>query len=100
MSQTDQRGEPFVRVFAGDSAGGVRIDMGAYERQTLDTVTFAVDTVIDENDGDYSAGNFSLREAVGLANGSIGFETITFAAALDAGTILLGMGELRIHDSG
>ena len=31
----DQRLAPFVRVFDGDGAGGARIDMGAYELQTL-----------------------------------------------------------------
>jgi len=29
----DQRGEPFVRVYDGDGAGGPHIDIGAFERQ-------------------------------------------------------------------
>ena len=51
----------------------------------------------------YSSGDFSLREAIGLANGNVeSLETITFAASLTAGgpkTIHLTRGELRILDS-
>jgi len=89
----DQRGAPFVRESG-------TIDIGAYERQT---VAFAfplvVDTIVDENDGDYSAGDRSLRELIGLANGSIGTDTITFDAALSGGTINLTLGQLSISDS-
>jgi hypothetical protein len=83
----DQRGEPFTRVFGG------RIDIGAFEAQSL-----IVDTLVDENDGDYSHGDFSLREAIELANRIQGENTIEFATSLAGGTILLTMGELKITD--
>jgi predicted outer membrane repeat protein len=97
VPQFDQRGGPYVRVFGG------RIDIGAYERQSVQNPSLVVDTLVDETDGDYSAGDLSLREAIGLANGSVdSAETITFAAALTAGgaaTIHLTHGELGISDS-
>ncbi|MDZ4659144.1 MAG: choice-of-anchor Q domain-containing protein [Bythopirellula sp.] len=88
VSLFDQRGEPFNRVFDG------RIDIGAYEAQSL-----IVDTLVDENDGDYSPGDFSLREAIALANQIVGANTIAFDPALAGGTILLTMGELKITES-
>ncbi len=72
---TDQRGAPFSR----DDGNGV--DMGAYERQSVAGLRLVVDTVADENDGDYSAADLSLREAIGLANGSIGVDTVMFDIA-------------------
>ena len=86
----DQRGEPFVRIY-----GGI-IDIGAYERQSLGLI---VDTTVDETDGNYSPGDLSLREAIGLANGNIGFsDTISFDASLNYQTITLRLGELQILD--
>src|SRR5439155_837930 len=74
---SDQRGAPFVR------RAGAHVDIGAYESQTVATLQpLVVDTTLDVSDGNYSAGNLSLREAVGLANGSRGMDTITFAPAL------------------
>ena len=64
--------------------------------------TLIVDTLVDEFDGNHSAGDLSLREALSLANGSSGANTITFAAALTSGgpaTILLTRGELAIRDT-
>jgi hypothetical protein len=95
---TDQRGAPFVRVFDGDGVGATVIDIGAYERQTVADLDLVVDTLADENDGDYTAGDLSLREAVGLANGSIGPDMITFAPDLVGGTILLRQGEMQVTD--
>jgi CSLREA domain-containing protein len=98
----DQRGEPFARVLDGDNAGGARIDMGAYERQFGETYHFVVDTLADESDGDYSLGDFSLREAIELANANPGADTIEFDPSLTAGgpaTILLTQGELKISNS-
>jgi predicted outer membrane repeat protein len=95
----DQRGAPFARVADGDGAGGARIDMGAYERQTLAASFLIVDTVSDERDGDYSAGDLSLREAIDLSQGSIGPDTITFDAALSGATITLGGTELVIGEA-
>ena len=67
---TDQRGVPFARI-----AGGT-VDIGAYEAQTLHLV---VDTTADENNGNYSPGDLSLREAITLANANPGADTISFA---------------------
>jgi parallel beta-helix repeat protein len=100
VSSFDQRREPFGRVFDGDGANGARIDIGAYERQSnAPAQTLVVDTLKDERDGDYSIGDFSLREAIGQANGNVDVnETITFAPALDGGTILLTLGQLVVSD--
>jgi hypothetical protein len=89
--QRDQRGAPFARV------AGLRQDIGAYERQAVN-LPLVVSTLADESDGDYSPGHLSLREAIGLANGSPGPHTITFAPTL-AGTITLGSQELDITDA-
>jgi predicted outer membrane repeat protein len=95
----DQRGAPFVRVFDNDGVGGARIDIGAFERQTLPAgQSLVVDTLVDENDLNYGPGDLSLREAIALANGSAGSNTITFAPSLANGTILLTQGELMIVD--
>ncbi len=61
----DQRGNPSTRVFDGSLSGAARIDIGAYE---LQETVYTVDTLADENDGDYSVENFSLREAIEVAN--------------------------------
>ena len=82
--------------------GGPQIDIGAYEVQTVANLTLLVDTLVDESDGNYSAGDMSLREAIGLANGSVGTNTITFASALTSGgpaTILLTLGEFQIRET-
>ena len=98
VPSNDQRGAPFVRVFGG------RIDIGAVEQQDFAApLDLVVDTLSDVTDGDYSAGNLSLREAVGLANGNIGFaDAIRFNPSLTAdgpATILLTHGELNISES-
>ena len=95
----DQRGFPFIRAFNGDGMPGSQVDIGAYEVQTVANLTLVVDTLVDESDGNYAAGDLSLREAIGLANGSLGTNTITFAPALTSGgpaTILLTHGEFQI----
>ncbi|MCA9102605.1 MAG: hypothetical protein KDA63_15705 [Planctomycetales bacterium] len=84
----DQRGAPFVRVSG-------TIDIGAYEAQTLALV---VDTNVDESDGDYSALDLSLREAIELANANPGADTITFAGSLAGNPIKLVLGQLTISD--
>jgi FG-GAP-like repeat len=58
---------------------------------------FAVTTLIDENDGDYSAGDLSLREALALANANADADTITFATG--PGTLTLTLGQLTISTS-
>ncbi len=89
----DQRGEPFGRVFGG------RIDIGAFEYQAASDLNLLVDMLVDENDGDYSQGDLSLREAIALADLWSGADTIHFDPALAGGTILLTQGELKIIDS-
>ena len=81
----DQRGPSYLR----DDGNGV--DIGAYERQTLPSLSLVVDTISDVSDNDYSAGELSLREAIALANGSAGSDTITFGSLFDTPqTINLG----------
>ncbi|WP_420391312.1 hypothetical protein [Acuticoccus sp.] len=57
--------------------------------------TFIVDTLIDESDGDFGAGDQSLREAIERANATSGFDTVTFAVS---GTITLAS-EIAITDA-
>ncbi|MEX0642439.1 MAG: choice-of-anchor Q domain-containing protein [Pirellulales bacterium] len=93
----DQRGAPYVRVFDGDGDSTAYVDVGAVER---DIVLFEVDTLEDEDDLDFSAGDFSLREAIGQASlVTEGTPTIVFAPALTEGgpaTISLVLGQLEI----
>ncbi|MEA5538343.1 choice-of-anchor Q domain-containing protein, partial [Limnoraphis robusta Tam1] len=53
-----------------------------------------VDTLVDENDGDLSVGDLSLREAI--ANASPG-DVINFDSSLIGGTITLTEGQLNIN---
>lgn len=92
----DQRGTPFGRVFNG------RIDIGAFEYQQASDLNLLVDTLVDENDGNYARGDLSLREALALANMWPSVDTFHFDSALTAGgpaKILLTQGELKITDS-
>jgi hypothetical protein len=93
----DQRRDPFGRVFDGNGDEVARIDKGAVES---DAVYFEVDTLADENDADFSAGDFSLREAIGqAAEVTEGGPTIIFAPSLTAdgpATIQLTLGQLTI----
>jgi hypothetical protein len=93
---TDQRSEGFERT-VGDGT-----DIGAYEVQDggVDNGgghgSLVVTTLDDENDGDLSLGDISLREAIQLANPG---DTITFDSSLSGGTITLSLGELLIDKS-
>ena len=99
---TDQRGFPFARSFDDPSSAGTGgVDIGAFELQTL---VLEVDSSLDENDGDFSVGNLSLREAISLTNGEPGEDRITFDATVfngfgDNSVIRLTEGELQITDS-
>jgi CSLREA domain-containing protein len=96
VPQFDQRGAPFLRVANG------RIDIGANERQTVAGLNLVVDTLADESDGNYGAGDLSLREAIGLANGSIGPDTITYASSLFSNgpvTTTISLFEMLVDDS-
>ncbi|MBL9163607.1 MAG: hypothetical protein JNL18_12815 [Planctomycetaceae bacterium] len=75
----DQRGTGYARVFDGNQDGTARADIGAYELQGL---TLTVDNDIDENDGIFSSNNFSLREAIQLANDNPLPDVIQFDPAL------------------
>ncbi|MCA9099922.1 MAG: hypothetical protein KDA63_02165, partial [Planctomycetales bacterium] len=88
----DQRGAPYVRFV------GAAIDIGAYEVPSP-PMTYIVDTLVDESDGDYSVGDLSLREAIELANANPPVDSIEFDASLNGGTILLVLGQLSITDS-
>ncbi len=90
---TDQRGQPFVRVF------GAAPDIGSFENQTLDSSFLTVTTVNDEFDRDPST--LSLREAIEFAAASDGIETIRFDETLFSipQIIRLTLGPLAIEDS-
>ena len=98
--QTDQRGEGFDRTVGGGT------DIGAFEVQDDDGGETPTDLVVsileDENDGDFSAGDLSLREAIALANEQQGIDTISFDSSLSGGTISINESnerELIISDS-
>ena len=92
---TDQRGEGF------DRTAGEGTDIGAFEVQAGDNgggenTSLVVSILEDENDGDFSEGDLSLREAIALAESG---DTITFDPDLGSGTIVLNDGELVIDKS-
>jgi hypothetical protein len=87
-NQFDQRGTPFVRVYDDDGIGGARVDIGATEWQPL-----RVSTTADVADGNYSFGNLSLREAIGIANTMNDDARVEFSVF---GQIILGGTELGI----
>ena len=90
----DGRGAPFERVFDGDASSGARIDIGAYEVQSLDLM---VDTVVDEIDFDHSAGDLSLREAASLSNNP-GNDTVSFSPDIHGQTLVVDLGAIMIAD--
>ncbi|WP_197998912.1 choice-of-anchor Q domain-containing protein [Gimesia aquarii] len=86
---TDQRGTGFARLLDGT------VDIGAFEANPLH---FLVDTNSDLDDGDYSDGQLSLREAIKLANSNAGADVISFDATLTGQTIVLES-EMSISDN-
>ncbi|MSR57569.1 MAG: hypothetical protein EXS05_07845 [Planctomycetaceae bacterium] len=62
------------------------------QRTLLSTIT--VTTSLEHQDGEVS-----LREAIATANGSPGFDSITFSAALSGQTIHLTAGQLTIRET-
>ena len=93
----DQRGNPFGRVTDGDLDTVDRIDIGALEN---DSVYFIVDTADDNDDGDISTGQFSLREAIAEASSlTSGTPVILFDPEIWNNSILLVLGELAIGES-
>ena len=94
--QSDQRGLGFDRTVGGGT------DIGAFEVQDGEKGDLIVSTTEDENDGDLSAGDLSLREAIALANEQEGEDTIIFDSDLSGGTITFDNSldrELIIDDS-
>ncbi|MGD9853632.1 MAG: beta strand repeat-containing protein [Planctomycetaceae bacterium] len=68
------------------------------EARTLLT-TYTVDNLVDESDGDFNAGDLSLREAIELANASAGADDIKFADGLGGAVFNLTLGPLTVTDS-
>ena len=91
---TDQRDD---LSFPRNEGGGV--DIGSFERVAIELV---VATSTDVDDGDFSAGNLSLREALRLSDENPGTDTITFDPAVfngeQADVIRLQLGALIIND--
>ena len=96
----DQRGTPVPRVFGGQSLFGSQvplIDMGAVEAFQVKG-PIVVSSAADEVDGDTSSGHLSLREAVALANASLGSNTILFADSLNGVKLNLSLGQMDITE--
>ena len=81
---TDERGGSFVRVYDGDLNGSTIIDIGAYE---LQPTILIVDSPLDTSDGDFSTGNFTLREAIEVSNQNPLLDTIMFDPLLTVITV-------------
>ena len=93
--QAEAPGNTSIRITGLSSAG---YELGT---QTVDVdinPTFVVDNVLDENDGDFSAGDLSLREAIEMANADSGEATIQFDPGVfsTSQTILLQLGQLSV----
>ena len=94
---TDQRGGASTRVFDDPTATGSGVDIGAFELHAV-----LVDNAIDEDDAVTSAGDVSLREAIGLVQANPTLDTITFdgdAFSSPNSVIRLTLGELEITNS-
>jgi hypothetical protein len=89
----DQRG---IRRFL-DGAGSVEttVDIGAFEAPPH---ALMVDSTRDDSDGDFSAGQLTLREAIELTNARAEQDAIGFAATVSGSTIALTNGQLIVTD--
>ena len=97
---TDQRGEGFERVlFDAPDIGAFEADTDSiHEPPSLppEPTLRVVTTLDDENDGDLSANDISLREAIQQSNSG---DSITFDPNLSGGKITLTLGELTVNKS-
>lgn len=93
VPEFDQRGEGFSRVY--DDGTGGRIDIGAYESQPS---LLVVDSNDDADDGDYTTGNLTLREAVNIANLNPLRDTIVFDMATLLPSITIDVETLQLLD--
>ncbi len=93
-----------VSIFSGggtmtvtsDTQGGSPFDNNTANNSDAEETlvipeTLLVDLATDENDGDYSAGDLSLREAIILANMLNDANTITFDPSLDGTDLILSI---------
>ena len=78
------------------------LDGGTSEISDIGAFEFLIEILVDENsdtnDGDYSAGNLSLREAVDASNTNPGTQMIYFDQSLAGQTITLGGTDLQLTD--
>ena len=90
VGTTDQRGAP--RIADGDGDGRATVDVGAVEGSASTpspAATYVVDKLGDVDDGNYGAGELTLREALFLANRDASADTIRFDLGA-AATVTLG----------
>ncbi len=92
LLKSDQRGSPIQRI--SDST----VDMGAYELYSIGT-PIVVSTNTDELDTDITTGDLSLREAITLANGSVGSNSLIFSKDTDNIPLKTLSGQMLISDS-
>jgi uncharacterized delta-60 repeat protein len=99
-----EQGTSYAR-FRVSTAGSLGVTGAASDGEVEDylvtlasSAAFIVDTLTDESDGNFAAGDFSLREAIELANVHTGLDEIQFAPGLAGGTITLTVGQLLVND--
>jgi|GEM_PF-1136547 len=92
----------------GDGDGNGVVDSADYDFWTsqfgnyfavwpsIEPGAILVSTLTDEDDGDHSLGDLSLREALGIAAANSGHDRIEFQQGLTGGTLTLGLGELSV----
>ena len=89
-------------VTSGPSRGSIRFedtDSGrvvVYTPAASISTNLVVDDPIDRDDGNYSAGHLSLREAIKLANDTGYYDTITYTVSDDEG-VVSNPGVVTIH---
>ena len=78
-------GLPATISYTGGSGNDVVLTVGTIAPANI----YTVDNLVDENDGVYTAGRLSLREAITLANASSGADLIKFNTSFASGPGLL-----------